>query len=123
MFPNSIKAEQNVESPQQRCQVAGVKRNEGKGGREHYSYLFLRAMTCLIFQKKSLSKYICIFFLSEMNAAPSRSDFGGALKREEKRSLARFQKENTKEIQALHEECSSQNTELQVQVEWQVLCR
>nr|XP_056711087.1 protein FAM184B [Euleptes europaea] len=60
----------------------------------------------------------------EQLAAPSsarseekrRYDSGGAPKREDERSLACFQKERAKEIQALREEWSYQKAELQAQV-------
>ncbi|KAL8207580.1 UNVERIFIED_CONTAM: hypothetical protein K2H54_059205 [Gekko kuhli] len=51
-----------------------------------------------------------------MNAASSGSDSGRALKREDEESLASFQKEKAKEIQALQEEWSCQKAELQAQV-------
>ncbi|KAJ6651305.1 hypothetical protein lerEdw1_021098, partial [Lerista edwardsae] len=50
------------------------------------------------------------------NEEKSRLDSGGALKREERQTLASFQKEKSKEIQALQEEWYYQKTELQAQV-------
>lgn len=56
-----------------------------------------------------------------MNALYSRLDSGGALKKEDRQSIANFQKEKNKEMQALQEEWYYQKTELQAQVQWQIL--
>lgn len=112
---NILKRKQNAQNSQQWQWIPEMKRNPGTWGKRIGPQPHLPPKNRAFLGLISVEIY-WYYFLNKMNAVSSRLDSGGAPKREERQTVANFQKEKSKEIQALQEEWYYQKTELQAQV-------